>query len=143
MPEPVAPHHAENLFFVYGTLRHKAANDITLLQPAPRFIGPACIRGTMVHMGRYPGVTLAGDSHKAGETAGDIVGEVYAVSPALEAVLDTIEAQYPQDPDEYVKRSITVDVHGTSLQCFVYEMNLRFTYGKPVIASGDWVAASS
>lgn len=58
MPEPVAPHHGENLFFVYGTLRQKAANDITL-------------------------------------------------------------------------------------QCFVYEMNLRFTHGKPVIASGDWLAASN
>ncbi len=42
--------------------------------------------GVMHHLGGYPGVTLGGDQ--------DIVGEVYAVGPVLEAQLDAIESEY-------------------------------------------------
>jgi gamma-glutamylcyclotransferase (GGCT)/AIG2-like uncharacterized protein YtfP len=135
MPEPVLPSNAnpstERLFFVYGTLRKGDDNDITRLQPAPRYVGTARIKGTMFHLGGYPGVTLGGDK--------DIVGEVYAVGAALEAKLDAIESEYPAQPDEYAKRAITLQVDGLALDCFVYEINPRFALGKPVIASGDWV----
>jgi gamma-glutamylcyclotransferase (GGCT)/AIG2-like uncharacterized protein YtfP len=134
MPEPttIAPLAVdESYFFVYGTLRKGDDNDITLLQPAPRFIGPATIQGVMAHLGGYPGVTLGG--------TGVIVGEVYAVSRLLEQRLDAIESEYPAQPDEYAKRQINVAVHGHSLVCYVYEINPAYTVGKPVIASGDWV----
>jgi gamma-glutamylcyclotransferase (GGCT)/AIG2-like uncharacterized protein YtfP len=142
MPEPTSTTPAsspliapltggERYFFVYGTLRQGDDNDITRLQPAPRFIGPARIKGLMAHLGGYPGVTLGGDK--------DIIGEVYAVSQQLEQRLDAIESEYPAQPDEYAKRSISVTVHGQDLPCFVYEINPAYTVGKPSIASGDWV----
>ena len=126
---------AERLFFVYGTLRKTGDNDITRLLPAPRFVGTSCIKGVMVHLGGYPGVTLGGDS----DIVGDILGEVYAVSAELEAKLDAIESEYPAQSDEYIKRSVTVVVNGQSLVCSVYEINPRYAVGKPCIVSGDWI----
>jgi gamma-glutamylcyclotransferase (GGCT)/AIG2-like uncharacterized protein YtfP len=123
------PEH--KLFFVYGTLRQGDDNDITRLAPAPRLIGTARIAGAMYHLGGYPGVTLGG--------TGEVVGEVYEVSPALEAKLDAIEAEYPAQPDEYAKREISVLVQGQTLNCCVYEINPAYVAGKAVIASGDWV----
>lgn len=131
MPHPASPPTPERLFFVYGTLRKGDDNDITRLQPPPRYVGAARIKGVMFHLGGYPGVTLGGDK--------DIVGEVYAVGPALEAKLDAIESEYPAQADEYAKRAIQLQVDGKTLDCFVYEINPRFAVGKPVIASGDWV----
>jgi gamma-glutamylcyclotransferase (GGCT)/AIG2-like uncharacterized protein YtfP len=131
MPEPVLPLTTERLFFVYGTLRQGDDNDITRLVPPPRLVGQARTKGVMYHLGGYPGVTLGGSA--------DIVGEVYAVSPALEAKLDAIESEYPAQADEYVKREITLQVNGQALACHVYEINPSYVAGKPVIASGDWV----
>jgi gamma-glutamylcyclotransferase (GGCT)/AIG2-like uncharacterized protein YtfP len=131
MPEPVLPPTAERLFFVYGTLRRGDDNDITRLQPAPRWVGAASIKGVMYHLGGYPGVALGGDT--------DVVGEVYAVGTALEAQLDAIESEYPAQADEYFKRDIAVWVDGQKLACHVYEINPSYVVGKPVIASGDWV----
>jgi gamma-glutamylcyclotransferase (GGCT)/AIG2-like uncharacterized protein YtfP len=121
----------ELLFFVYGTLRQGDDNDITRLSPAPRLIGTAQIRGTMYHLGAYPGMTLSGE--------GQIVGEVYAVSAELEAKLDAIESEYPAQSDEYAKREIEVQVQGRMQRCHVYEINPAYVVGKPIIASGDWV----
>lgn len=121
----------DRLFFVYGTLRRGDDNDITRLEPAPEFVGPASIRGTMYHLGGYPGVALRGD--------GPILGEVYRVKPLLERKLDAIESEYPAQSDEYAKREIRVQVNEQWLDAFVYEINPNYTAGKPVIASGDWV----
>jgi gamma-glutamylcyclotransferase (GGCT)/AIG2-like uncharacterized protein YtfP len=85
----------------------------------------------MYHLGGYPGVILGG--------ASVVLGEVYEVSAELEKKLDAIESEYPAQSDEYIKRQISVDVAGQSLQCSVYEINLAYTAGKPIIASGDWV----
>ncbi|NJS35704.1 MAG: gamma-glutamylcyclotransferase [Brachymonas sp.] len=121
----------EHLYFVYGTLRQGDDNDITRLQPAPRFIAHATIQGTMYHLGGYPGVTLNGND--------TIVGEVYAVSAALEMKLDAIESEYPAQSDEYVKREIQISIDDQPCTCFVYEINAAYILGKPRIASGDWV----
>lgn len=133
MPQTVPPalETPEKLFFVYGTLRRGDDNDMTRLQPAPRLVGCARIKGVMHHLGGYPGVTLGGDK--------DIVGEVYAVGPALEAKLDAIESEYPAAADEYAKRELAVVVDGQTVRCSVYEINPAYTVGKPVIGSGDWV----
>lgn len=121
----------ERLFFVYGTLRRGDDNDITQLQPPPRFVAHATIRGTMYHLGGYPGVAL--------DNSSEIVGEVYAVSPELERKLDAIESEYPAQSDEYFKRDIQVKVNGELLDCCVYEINPAYVLGKPVIRCGDWV----
>ena len=117
--------------FVYGTLRRGDDNDITRLAPPPLFVGNAVIAGTMHHLGAYPGVVLGG--------AGRVVGEVYAITPALERLLDTIEAVYPQQTDEYFKRRIPVEVQGERLTCIVYEINPRYIAGRRTLLSGDWV----
>ncbi len=135
MPEAIAstdPANSEPLHvFVYGTLRRGEDNDITRLEPEPRFVGKAVIAGTMHHLGAYPGVVLGG--------AGRVMGEVYAITPALERQLDTIEAVYPQQTDEYFKRRIPVEVQGECLTCIVYEINPRYIAGRRTIFSGDWV----
>ena len=126
-----SPYPTSRHVFVYGTLRRGDDNDITCLQPAPSFAGRAHIAGRMFHLGGYPGVTLGG--------AGVIEGEVYAISEALERVLDGIESEYPAQADEYYKRDIVVVVDGQPMACIVYEINAAYTQGKPHILSGDWV----
>jgi gamma-glutamylcyclotransferase (GGCT)/AIG2-like uncharacterized protein YtfP len=116
--------------FVYGTLRRGDDNDITLLEPAPRFLGQAQIAGRMFHLGRYPGVLLGGEAA--------VQGEVYAISAELERTLDEIEELYPQQTNEYFKRELGVLVGGMSVNCIVYEINPIYAHGMPLIASGDW-----
>lgn len=123
--------------FVYGTLRAGDDNDITRLQPAPRFVGHGTVHGTLYHLGRYPGLRLA-EADDSGPTT-DVLGEVYEVSPELERVLDEIEELYPQQTNEYFKREIKVHIDGVPVRCFVYEINPIYITGRPVIASGDWV----
>ena len=122
---------AQRHVFVYGTLRRGDDNDITRLSPAPQFVGEARITGLMYHLGAYPGVTL--------QSGGTVVGEVYAIEPALEQQLDEIEQIYPQQADEYFKRDIPVQVGGRTVSCLVYEINPAYVANRPVIASGDWV----
>lgn len=117
--------------FVYGTLRRGEANDINRLQPAPRFVGVARIPGEMFHLGRYPGVILGGP--------GWVQGEVYAITSALEQQLDVIEEVYPQQADEYFKREVPVTVGTQVIDCLLYEINPRYTQGRPRIVGGDWV----
>lgn len=122
--------------FVYGTLRQGQANDITRLRPAPRWLGTASVRGTLHHLGDYPGVVLGGPAL--------VHGEVYAIDPPLEAQLDEIEMVFPQQRDEYFKRRIPLTVALASggqalLTCICYEYNRAYLRGAPVIASGDWV----
>lgn len=126
--------------FVYGTLRRGEQNDITRMQPAPEFVGLAHVPGVLYHLGRYPGLVLGGPAR--------VLGEVYAITPALERQLDQIEDVWPQASGEYAKREILVHLldagdasgaHPARLHCLVYEIHPSRTLGKPVIASGDWV----
>lgn len=117
--------------FVYGTLRCGQANDITRLEPPPVYVGPAVVRGTLFHLGAYPGLLLG--------PGGDVHGEVYAISPELEVQLDEIEELYPQQTDEYRKRRIPVLVRERPIVCLVYEINPAYVVGKPVLTGGDWV----
>jgi gamma-glutamylcyclotransferase (GGCT)/AIG2-like uncharacterized protein YtfP len=140
MPEPVTPSPQRHVF-VYGTLRRGDDNDITRLAPPPHFVSEAKIAGVMYHLGAYPGVVLAKPTNNASDTidSGTVVGEVYAIEPELELVLDEIEALYPQQKDEYFKRSIDVTVGRARFNCIVYEINPAYVAGKPIITSGDWV----
>lgn len=127
--------------FVYGTLRKGEQRDINRLQPPPRWIGRASVAGVMHHLGSYPGLMLTGP--------GTVQGEVYAVAPELERVLDEIEEVWPQQTGEYTKREVAVQLEPASgpeqperareLVCFLYEIAPERIHGKPVIALGDWV----
>lgn len=124
--------------FVYGTLRRGDVRDITRLHPAPRFVGMARVAGILYDLGAYPGLVLGG--------AAWVHGEVYAISAALERVLDEIEEVWPQATGEYAKREVPVQLDasentsggGGELRCLVYEINPARLAGCPVISGGDW-----
>jgi len=128
--------------FVYGTLRKGEERDINRLKPAPQWVGRAQVAGTMHHLGSYPGLELGGE--------GVVQGEVYAVSPELERLLDEIEEVWPQQTGEYAKREAMVRLEAApgqagsrgaqrELLCFLYEIAPERTRGKPIIPGGDWV----
>ena len=123
--------------FVYGTLRRGEQRDITLLRPAPVFIGMSQTPGVLYHLGAcaYPGLRLNGPAA--------VRGEVYQITPELERQLDEIESVWPQQSGEYARQEIVVRVtdsnHGERvLTCLVYEVSLERIRGMAVIASGDW-----
>lgn len=133
MPDETVPPRPPRCVFVYGTLRRGGSNDITRLRPAPRFVGAAQVAGVLYHLGAYPGVLLGGDQW--------VMGEVYAIEPALEAVLDAIEGVVDQPGDEYIRREVAVRVEGQLLTCLVYEINPLYARAAPVIPQGDWLKA--
>lgn len=116
--------------FVYGTLRRGGRNDIARFAPAPRFVADARIHGTLYDLGSYPGAVLGG--------SGLLVGEVYAITPALEAQLDELEEVRPDDRGEYIKREVRVRVGEKDIACLVYEIHPDRIAGRTVIASGNW-----
>ena len=127
---PEAP--VRNVFF-YGTLRRGGRNDINHLLPAPRYVGMGEVHGCLYHLGRYPGLTLGG------EEAVTVVGEVYEVTPQLEAVLDEIEGIEAGEHSEYFKREMEVQVAGVPLACFLYEVNPDRVRDRERIGHGDWI----
>ena len=133
MPEPTPAVPAPRHVFVYGTLRRGGINDITRLRPAPRFVGAARVAGVLYHLGTYPGMTLGGSEW--------VQGEVYAIDPALEPVLDEIEDLGSHPTDEYTKREIDVAVDARVLRCLVYEINPRYAQPALRVPGGDWMQA--
>jgi gamma-glutamylcyclotransferase (GGCT)/AIG2-like uncharacterized protein YtfP len=131
MPQTVSHPHPPRYLFAYGTLRRGGMNDIGRLQPAARYVGPATVAGVLYHLGAYPGMTLGG--------ADRVHGEVYAIEPALEALLDEIEDLGANPTDEYAKREVPVSVAGEVLQCLVYEINPRYVQLAKRIPHGDWM----
>jgi len=119
--------------FVYGTLRQGQSNDINRLHPRPVFVGMGQVMGVLHNLGAYPGLLLG--------QGGWVSGEVYAMDPALEAVLDGIEDIRPGSESEYFKRQVMIEVNAGALSCLVYEINPRYGQQHPLIPSGDWVKA--
>src|SRR3954465_9740577 len=103
--------------FVYGTLRRGGRNDINELLPTPRYLGMGEVKGSLYHLDWYPGLALGG------EQAVTVGGEVYEVTPQLEAVLDGIEGVEPGEHSEYFKRNLEIAVEGQPVACFLYEIN--------------------
>jgi gamma-glutamylcyclotransferase (GGCT)/AIG2-like uncharacterized protein YtfP len=133
MPDAFMTDASTRHVFVYGTLRRGGRNDINLLQPAPRYVGMGEVRGRLYRFDWYPGLVLGG------EEAVTVVGEVYEITPELEAVLDAIEDIVPGDRSEYFKRELTIDVAGRPLECLVYEINPERVRDKRALAHGDWI----
>jgi len=119
--------------FVYGTLRRGGRNDINRLVPAPDYVGMGEVRGSLYRIDWYPGLTLGG------EDAVTVVGEVYRISPQLEAVLDAIEQVEPGADSEYFKREVDIAVAGRTINCLVYEINPARVRGRQAIGHGDWI----
>jgi gamma-glutamylcyclotransferase (GGCT)/AIG2-like uncharacterized protein YtfP len=148
---PHVPEPSARYVFVYGTLRRGGSNDITRLQPAPRYIGRAGVMGVLYHLGHYPGVQLGGTCQ--------VWGEIYAISPALERRLDEIEQVLPEPTGEYDKREMLVEVAredlangmpamvadapAVQLRCIVYEINPDRIVGRASIESGDWIKSTA
>lgn len=123
--------------FVYGTLRRGEQRDITRLRPAPRWVGQASVSGLMVELGTYPGLVPG--------VPGQVKGDVYEISAALEQQLDVIEEVWPIPNGEYVKCDIAVRLEREAVPpqemiCLVYALAPGRASGKAVIAGGDWVA---
>ena len=125
--------------FVYGTLRRGSAHPMArFLAERATFLGEGTVRGTLVNLGSYPGLILAG------ETA--VRGDLYEFSPesATEGLarLDAYEGCGPNDPQPHEYRKGTAEVHlagGTTRRASVYLLNGsagRFE----VIESGDYLA---
>ena len=125
MPEAPVRH-----VFVYGTLRAGGSNDIARFSPAPQRIADGVIAGTLYDLGAYPGAVLGGE--------GRVQGEIYRITPALEAQLDVLEEVRSDDCGEYIKREVDVRVAGAALCCLVYEIHPDRIAGRSAIASGDW-----
>ncbi|WP_444812912.1 gamma-glutamylcyclotransferase family protein [Variovorax fucosicus] len=121
-----APRHV----FVYGTLRAGGSNDIARLRPPPERVGDGAIAGTLYDLGAYPGAVLGG--------AGRVHGEIYRITPEVEAALDRLEEVVDDGSGEYIKRELLVVVNAVRLQCLVYEVHPDRVHDRPVIASGDW-----
>lgn len=146
----------ERYVFVYGTLRRGGSNDINLRKPAPRYVGTASLLGMLYDLGPYPGLILGSveSSDPSVQGAGKVIGEVYAVSPALEDNLDELEGLLPVPTGEYFKRLLTLNVGFAgpvmslggeenaeqALSCIVYEINPERTHGCALVDSGDWIA---
>ena len=127
------PEAPERHVFVYGTLRRGGRNDINRLRPAPHYVGMGEVRGVLYHLDWYPGLTLGG------EEAVTVVGEVYRITPQLEAVLDGIEQIVPGADSEYFKREVDILVDGRPVSCLLYEVNPARVRDKQVIGHGDWI----
>jgi len=130
IPPSVDAEQARHVF-VYGTLRRGEANDINRLSPAPIFVADASLAGTLYPMGWYPGLVLGGSSQ--------VVGEIYRITPQLEEQLDLIEGLLPEPTGEYSKTDVRVEVSGTALDCFVYEIAPALVGHLEPLAGGDWV----
>ncbi|MBK6007472.1 gamma-glutamylcyclotransferase [Ramlibacter ginsenosidimutans] len=128
MPEAFSRH-----VFVYGTLRRGGRNDINRLRPAPEYVGMGEVQGVLYHFDWYPGLTLGG------EEAVTVVGEVYRITPELEAVLDRIEQIVPGADSEYFKREVDVNVEARVISCLLYEINAARIRGRQAMGHGDWI----
>lgn len=119
--------------FVYGTLRRGGRNDINRLAPPPEYLGMGEVQGMLYHFDWYPGLRLGG------ERPVTVVGEVYRITPPLEALLDAIEQIGPDADSEYFKREVEVAVDGRPVRCLVYEINAARVRGRAPLAHGDWI----
>jgi gamma-glutamylcyclotransferase (GGCT)/AIG2-like uncharacterized protein YtfP len=132
MPHCASSAAPARYLFVYGTLRRGGSNDIARFAPAPEHVADASIAGTLYDLGSYPGAVLGGTAW--------VAGEIYAITPALEARLDVLEEVKHDDSGEYIKREVKVQAGAEELMCLVYEIHPKRIVGRPVIASGDWLA---
>lgn len=120
--------HGERIF-VYGTLRVGASNHFRMGRA--HLLGPAMMKGKLYKIGWYPGLVL-----QAG--VGEVVGEVYGVSPSLMGELDEFEGFRGTDQDEFVRVRAHALVTGKEMELWVYEYR-GSVEERCLIESGDWL----
>ncbi len=118
--------------FVYGTLRRGGANDINRLEPPPLWVGVSQVPGRLFSLGDFPAIELG--------RWGIVVGEVYAISPALEEVLDRIEGIAPSPDGQYQKDWISVAMGPQSLTCLIYVATPETLAHATPMGTGDWMS---
>ena len=97
------------------------------------FVRSGTIRGRMYRFDWYPGLVLD-------ESGGEIIGEVYAVGPALLAALDLFEGLSAGEIEgsEYRRVRVTVTGGEPDLEAWVWEW-LGPVDEAQRIAGGDWL----
>lgn len=127
---------AAERIFLYGTLRRGGSRDVRRFYRGAGFVGEARVRGTLYDLGDYPGLRLD-------EGGGWVAGELFDVAPETLARLDEWEMIDPAAPDagEYRRvRLVAERPGGVPEECWGYEIAREKCIGRPVIASGDWLA---
>lgn len=119
--------NTDEIIFVYGTLRTGASNHHRL--EGGRFLGGGIVRGRMFRIAWYPGVVLDPD-------AGEVVGEIHAVDPAMLVALDEYEGS------EYQRTRVRVDrgADHPALDAWIWEYRMPVE-GLAWITSGNWLEA--
>lgn len=114
-----------DLLFVYGSLRHGEASDLSL-KPGCSFVGEDSIFGELYSVGWYPGVKLVDDIE------GSLVhGDVFRLDDeALISWLDSYEGY----PDLFSRQKV-LTVSGDVAWIYTYQHGVDSN--KRVI-SGDW-----
>jgi gamma-glutamylcyclotransferase (GGCT)/AIG2-like uncharacterized protein YtfP len=117
--------------FVYGSLMRGL--DLHHFLEAGTYEGDATTRGTLVSLGRYPGLV---------DGPGSINGELYRFDdlPSALDVLDDLEEYDATDPDKslYLRVARTVRrSDGRDIDAWLYVYN-RPVADAPQIKDGDW-----
>lgn len=125
---------------MYGTLRAGEINDIrtAALQhglPEPVWVGQGTVAGLLYDFGAYPGWVATQTSQHS-----RVLGDIYAISPALIQVLDEIEEVYPGESGLFLQKQILLECQDQILQCIAYPVHPDKVVGLPVIPNGDWVS---
>ena len=132
---------AENLLFVYGTLRRDTKSEAArLFSEYADFVAEGTYQGRLFQVDYYPGAVPSDDPSEK------VKGEVYALrAPGIALPrLDRYEACGPgfSEPTEYIRRQQEVILSdGTTCRAWVYVYN-RPTGNLVYISSGDFLAYS-
>ncbi|MBU6169916.1 MAG: gamma-glutamylcyclotransferase [Verrucomicrobia bacterium] len=121
---------AQEMVFVYGTLRRDASNHFRMADS--RFVSEGLVRGRLYRIDWYPGIV-------ADENAGPVVGEIFMVSAETIAALDEFEGS------EYRRVKIAFELVDAAepftAQAWIWEW-IGKTREDQRIVSGDWLAES-
>ena len=125
---------SRELVFVYGTLRSGGSNHFRM--DGAEFIATGSIRGRLYRFGWYPGLI-------ADPSAGEIIGEVYAVGPAQLAALDVFEGLSAGEIEGSEYRRVRVRVSRAEsieepIEAWIWEW-LGAVDETQRIVSGDWL----
>lgn len=125
--------------FVYGTLRRDCSSGAhQRFLGAAQFIAAARLQAQLFRVGYYPAVCLTHTNHW-------VQGEVYELPSAADlAALDDYEecSPVPAPEDEYQRERVQVEFANGEREwvwTYVYQ---RATENLPLLASGDFLAAT-
>src|SRR3954464_2561109 len=117
----------KHFVFVYGTLRQGGVRAMPCIFPDARFVGRACVNGSLYDFGPYPGLLLD-------ESDTPVIGEVYEVCEEVLSNLDDIESS-----SYYKRKRVEVSLGGQRIECWVYEPDAELFVRRTLISSGDWI----